>query len=165
MKQLLKNFTNYNLWANSKICYFLSAIDKTVNDEITNERIAIIQETVLKIWENEVIWYNRFNGDTTSKKPCENLNGGFEEFQKMFLDQSHRLVSYAASLDDSQLNSDFEYSNPNGEKFKTQLYRVIMHCVNHSTYLRGQVVTMLRSIGYENLSSLDLETYLKEGQN
>ena len=165
MKKLLKNYTNYNLWANSKICYFLSAINETVNDVIMNDRITIINETVYKIWDNETIWYNRFNGDTTSKNTSENFNGSFIEFQKKFLDQSHRLVSYAASLDDSQLNSDFEYSNPNGEKFKTQLYRVIMHCVNHSTYLRGQVVTMLRSIGYENLSSLDLETYLKEGQN
>jgi len=165
MKQLLKNYTNYNLWANSKICYFLSAIDETVNDEITYDRITIIKETVYKIWDNETIWYNRFNGYTTTKKPRENFNCGFEEFQKMFLDQSHRLVAYAASLDESQLNSDFEYSNPNGEKFKTQLYRVIMHCVNHSIYLRGQIATMLRNVGYENLSSLDLETYLQEGHH
>ena len=165
MKQLLKNYTNYNLWANSKICYFISAIDETVNDEITNDRVMIIKESVYKIWDNETIWYNRFTRDATSKNPADNFNGSFIEFQKKFLDQSHRLVSYAASLDDSQLNSDFEYSNPAGEKFKTQLYRVIMHCVNHSTYLRGQIVTMLGSIGYENLSSLDLETYLKEGQN
>ena len=165
MKQLLKNYTNYNLWANSKICYFLSAIDETVNDEITYDRITIIKETVYKIWDNETMWYNRFNGDITPKKPGENFDGSFEKFRKKFLDQSHRLVAYAASLDDSQLNSDFEYSNPNGEKYKTQLYRVIMHCVNHSTFLRGQIVTMLRNVGYENLSSLDLETYLKEGHN
>ena len=164
MKQLLKNYTSYNLWANSKICYFISAIDETVNDEILSDRVTIIKDTVSKIWDTETICYKWFTGDTTSKNSVENFNGSFIEFQKKFLDQSHRLVVYAASLDESQLNSDFEYSTPDGEKFKTQLYRVIIHCVNHSTFLRGQVVTMLRNVGYENLSSLGLENYLKEGQ-
>jgi len=115
-----------------------------------------------QIWDAETAWYNRFTGNTLQNKPSEDFNGDFKELKKKFLQQSQNLALYALSLNDNQLNEDFEYSNEKGEKFKTKLYRVILHCVNHSTFLRSQILTMFRSIGYRDYSPIDLETYFKE---
>jgi uncharacterized damage-inducible protein DinB len=45
---------------------------------------------------------------------------------------------------------------------QNKLYEIIMHCMNHSTFHRGQIVTMLRTAGVTNLFSTDLITYYRE---
>jgi uncharacterized damage-inducible protein DinB len=124
--------------------------------------LSSIKEIISQIRDDETQWYERFSGNKNSIKPGESFKGSFKEFQKNFLDQSHKLVLFTSSLDDNQLNVDFEYLNTDGEKFSTHLYRVIMHCVNNSTFLRGQIITLLKNLGYDNLSPIDLETYIKE---
>jgi uncharacterized damage-inducible protein DinB len=162
MKQLIINYTKFNLWANSKICYFLSALDEPVIDETLIENLPSMKGLVEQIWDAETTFYNRFTGNTSQNKPRKDFKGDFKELERKFLQQSQNLALYALSLNDNQLNEDFEYSNEKGEKFKTQLYRVILHCVNHSTFLRGQILTIFRSLGYRDYSPIDLETYFKE---
>lgn len=164
MKQLIINYTKFNLWANSKICYFLSALDEPVIDETLIENLPSMKGLVEQIWDAETTFYNRFTGNTSQNKPRKDFKGDFKELERKFLQQSQNLALYALSLNDNQLNEDFEYSNEKGEKFNTQLYRVILHCVNHSTFLRGQILTMFRSLGYKDYSPIDLETYFKEGK-
>jgi len=162
MKQLIINYTKFNLWANSKICYFLSVLEEPVLDKKLIDNLPSMKGVVEQIWDAETTFYNRFTGNKAQSKPSEDFNGDFKELKKKFLQQSQNLALYALSLNDNQLNEDFEYSNEKGEKFKTKLYRVILHCVNHSTFLRSQILTMFRSIGYRDYSPIDLETYFKE---
>lgn len=162
MKQLIINYTKFNLWANSKICYFLSVLEEPLLDKKIIDNLPTIKGVVYQIWDAETAFYNRFTGNIIKNKPSEDFKGDFRELKRNFLQQSQNLALYALSLDDNQLNEEFEYSNDKGEKFKTQLYRVIMHCVNHSTFLRSQILTMLRSLGYKDYSPVDLETYFKE---
>lgn len=162
MKQLIINYTKFNLWANSKICYFLSVLDEPLLDEKLIDNLPSMKGVICQIWDAETTWYNRFTGSTIQNKPGEDFKGDLKELKSKFLQQSQNLALYALSLNDSQLNKDFEYSNEKGEKFNTQLYRVILHCVNHSTFLRGQILTMFRSLGYRDYSPIDLETYFKE---
>jgi uncharacterized damage-inducible protein DinB len=140
----------------------LSALDEPVIDETLIENLPSMKGVICQIWDDETTWYNRFIGNTSQNKPRKDFKGDFKELKSKFLQQSQNLALYALSLNDNQLNEDFEYSNEKGEKFKTQLYRVILHCVNHSTFLRGQILTMFRSLGYRDYSPIDLETYFKE---
>ncbi|MFL5753274.1 MAG: DinB family protein, partial [Bacteroidia bacterium] len=64
--------------------------------------------------------------------------------------------------DDAYFLSSTEYKNTKGEPFNTSNSGIIMHCMNHSTFHRGQLVTMLRGLGYEGaVDSTDLISYLR----
>ena len=162
MKQLIINYTKFNLWANSKICYFLSVLDEPLLDKKLIDNLPSMKGVVDQIWDAETTFYNRFTGNTAENTPSKEFNGDFKELKRKFLQQSQNITLYALSLDDNQLKKDFEYSNEEGEKFKTQLYRIVLHCVNHSTFLRGQILTIFRDLGYRDYSPIDLETYFKE---
>ncbi len=162
MKQLIINYTKFNLWANSKICYFLSVLEEPMLDKKLIDNLPSMKDVVCQIWDAETTFYNRFTGNTAENTPSEDFNGDFKELKRKFLQQSQNLTLYALSLDDNQLKEDFEYSNEEGEKFNTQLYRIVLHCVNHSTFLRGQILTIFRDLGYRDYSPIDLETYFKE---
>ena len=52
---------------------------------------------------------------------------------------------------------DFIY--PNGRHGQMIFWQTFSHFVNHATYHRGQLVTMLRQTGFSNFSNTDLATY------
>jgi uncharacterized damage-inducible protein DinB len=48
---------------------------------------------------------------------------------------------------------------PMGGEGQMEFQQTFSHVVNHSTYHRGQLVTLLRQTGFTQLSSTDLATY------
>jgi len=39
---------------------------------------------------------------------------------------------------------------------------MIMHCMNHSTYHRGQIITLLRELGATEIPGTDMIAYIRE---
>ena len=55
---------------------------------------------------------------------------------------------FLAAVNDEQLKGEIRYTNTRGEAFALPLWQPVLQLVNHSTYHRGQLVTMLRQMGY-----------------
>jgi uncharacterized damage-inducible protein DinB len=45
--------------------------------------------------------------------------------------------------------------------YELQYYQIFGHVFNHSTYHRGQIVTMLRQAGFIGVHSIDMSTYFR----
>ncbi len=59
------------------------------------------------------------------------------------------------SLENEFFQSILTYRNLKGDQFSQPVYQVLHHIFNHSTYHRGQLVTMLRQVGLEKIPSTD----------
>lgn len=62
------------------------------------------------------------------------------------LGQSASLLQYVQSLPESALSGQYKFSIPYTGDFDLE-QADLQHCLNHSTYHRGQIVTMARTIG------------------
>jgi uncharacterized damage-inducible protein DinB len=199
MKDILTQYTNYNLWANEKLLGFIeSAIanDPSILDKELTSSFSTIRKTVYHIYYAELVWYKRLRGESLvfNKEELENIalngsplpggvpdglggsesnplsggvpdgRGGFSEFKKLFLSQSQDFIDYVKTLDDEKLSSGFEYKSTEGTAYENKIWESIHHCMNHSTFHRGQLITMLRNVGYTDLSSTDFITYIREGK-
>ena len=58
--------------------------------------------------------------------------------------------------------SSNNYKDTRGNSHTNTHWEMIMHCMNHSTYHRGQIVTILREGGVTTIPSTDLIAYLRE---
>ena len=61
------------------------------------------------------------------------------------LEQSQR--EFLAGVTDGALDRAVSYENPPGRVWTYPLGQMLQHVVNHSTYHRGQVITLLRQLG------------------
>ena len=160
MKQHLLSLTKYNLWANTVICSFIS---KLTTEQFTQKLISSfenIKETVYHVWGAEYIWLERLNGISLSSFP-EDFSGSFNDFQSQFLDNSQKLIDYIESKNIDELNNVIDYSNLKGDKFSNNISNIITHVCNHSTFHRGQIVTLLRNVGMTDLSPTDFIFYTR----
>ena len=65
---------------------------------------------------------------------------------------------YIQTLIPDRLNDDVSYTNTRGERYSYALWRQMLHVINHSSYHRGQVTTLLRQMGAEPVGT-DLLVY------
>lgn len=154
MKEQLLSLTKFNLWANTVICSFLSKLTPEQFEHKLISSFDSIKETFYHIWGAEQIWLDRLNGNSPSSFSDE-FTGSFNEFQANFLDKSHNFIDYIESKSDEELLNKINYSNLKGDKFSNTIVNIILHVCNHSTFHRDQIVTMLRNIGFTELSPTD----------
>jgi uncharacterized damage-inducible protein DinB len=154
-KQYFIELAEYNLWANTIVCGWLEQIsDEQWNNEIISS-FNSIQGTVLHTISAENAWLQRFK-----KEPFEWLQstykGSKEEHIKLWKENSTQLKAFIDAFDENDLNKNLDFKRLNGEAYSMPYYQLFAHVVNHATYHRGQLVTMLRQAGFKNISYTDL---------
>ncbi len=156
MQQLVK----YNVWANTKVAEILCTL---TTDELQLEIISSfssIQKTVLHIWDAEFIWLNRINGIpiTTFPSKAYSKNSAIDAFVNCSIDWQVLMENKS----DAYFDELCSYTNLQQKVFSNRIDEIVIHCMNHSTYHRGQLITMFRQLGKEQLSSTDFITFLRE---
>ena len=78
-------------------------------------------------------------------------------------DIDRRRQTFISGLTNDRLQELISYENLKGEQWEYSLGHMLQHVVNHSTYHRGQIVTMLRQLG-AGATSTDFLLYFDSQQ-
>lgn len=158
MDRILRQ-TNYNAWANTLVFDVIKTISEGTLMRPMGNSFSSICETLLHIWDAEFIWLNRLQGKpfnplpSNTWKPKEGLHG--------WIDCSNELHAYCRAQESIWWEKDARYLLLSGEEQSTPHVDVVMHVTNHSTFHRGQIITMLRQAGITDLPSTDLIAFLR----
>lgn len=161
MKKIILQYVQYNLWANKIIAQVIS--DKAINlldKEIPNS-FPSLRKTLLHIWDAENIWLTRLNNLPITDWPSKDASK-HASVLKNLINQSQDFLNFVESKNEDCLNTTIEYTNIKGEQFSQPVYTIIMHCMNHSTFHRGQLICMLRQMGFDDLPSTDLISFSRK---
>jgi uncharacterized damage-inducible protein DinB len=149
---MILKIAEYNNWANHLIAnYILEAGD--IIDQYIESSFPSIRKTVYHLWDAQVIWHKRLNGESFNSWPSKDFHGDFTEAVNGLHQSSGQLTEFVRSCADPKVQ--ISYHNIEGIKFTSTVEEIITHVVNHGTYHRGQLITMLRQVGYTNVGSTD----------
>jgi len=178
----IRDLYAYNLWANRRM---FSTLEKLNDQQFTSamqSSFPSIQESVMHILSAEWIWLMRWKGtspratvsDTTTASAMHSAlsNGGvaldsiatlsgLREFADSIEQQRQH---YLGTLNEGSLSARLHYTDMGGKEFSMPLGQLLQHVVNHGTYHRGQVTTLLRQVGAETIS-LDMVFFFREQQS
>ncbi len=134
----------YNDWANERMLNVLAGL----NDEQFTRSIVSsypsIRETLAHIAFAEWLWLARWKGMSPSAGP---ELSSFDALRDALRASAEERRVYLATLTDDAVASTLSYRSTEGDPFTAALGDTLIHCANHSTYHRGQLVTMLRQVG------------------
>ena len=162
MHHYISNLTHYNLWANAKLTGFLKELEPALLDKKITSSFNTIRKTLYHVWDAEAIWYNRINGSSFSDWPSKNFTGTNEDAFNGFIEQSGMFARFAENANEDILMRQIKYKSLEGKEYDNNISDIIVHTMNHSTFHRGQIITMLRNAGFTELSSTDYITYLRQ---
>lgn len=153
---------DYNRWANARTLESVAALAQEELDRKLGGSFPSVRETLVHIYAAEWIWLERWRGTSPKGLPSpdemKTLDGIKERWAKVEKDRSE----FARGLSDERLGDTISYFNLAGEGRKNRLGELFVHVVNHSSYHRGQVATMLRQLERKPLST-DYVLYLDTG--
>ena len=163
MKELLLNYVRYNLWSNKRICDFLLQVEEQKLNLEINSSFSGIKKTCAHLLGAETVWATRLHGISPSLMPkYEELS--MSEIAKQWQSKSAEIIDYVAGKTEDELKQMLSYKNIAGQSFTSAIHDILQHVVNHGTYHRGQVITMLRQIGYTKLFPTDYIAFCREEQ-
>jgi uncharacterized damage-inducible protein DinB len=163
MKEFLLDYIRYNFWANQRITkYIIDHCSAEQTDQEVASSFPSLKKTLLHIYGAEAIWLQRLIGDSPTVWKGSSFSGGMVELVEEISSVDREFIDFAQSCGEAFLLSPFKYNNLEGKEFTNTRAEAILHCVNHSSYHRGQLISMLRQLGFTQLFSTDYISYCRE---
>jgi len=161
MKKLLLQYAAYNVWANQKMVDCISNLaDEQVRKEI-NSSFKSIYATLLHLLDAETIWWQRVKLKEQIEVPSVHFNGSLLELGNELLKQSKQWKEWIDLATEAALEHEFIYRNSKKEQFKQPVCEVLLHLFNHQSYHRGQLITMFRQVGLEQVPNTDFSSFVR----
>ncbi|MBW7935180.1 MAG: DinB family protein [Gemmatimonadaceae bacterium] len=150
----------YNQWANALMWDAAAALTAAQRETIIPSSFPSVHKTLAHIASAEWIWLQRWLGESPSAPPAWAIAGDFAAVRAELTAVETARDAYLDSLGDEDLAREVVYRTLAGAAGSNPLGELMRHVVNHSSYHRGQVATMLRQLG-ATPPSTDYVLYLR----
>lgn len=138
---------DYNAWANRRA---MDASEALTHEQFTKpmgSSFGSVRDTLAHICAAEWIWLERFQGRSPSALPSAGEFESVASLREKWSEQEARLLAFVGKLTQEDLDRVLEYNTLKFGVYRNPLWQSMQHVVNHGTYHRGQVTTMLRQLG------------------
>lgn len=161
LQSLLLSNLNYNAWANERIYSLLSELSQEELNRELNSSFKTVRKTFAHIGAAMQVWLTRLHGDSPVSLALQEADIPFPELYETMKQLNDDLIAFTHSKSDEDLKKEILYVNISGKSFSNITSDILLHTVNHSTYHRGQITTMLRELGKTRLLSTDYIAFMR----
>ena len=161
MLETIRLLMDYTRWADARM---FDAVSKLTPEQFTKDlgsSLKSVRDTTVHLASAQWIWLSRWNGivpkgmwNPVDYPDVVSVSAAREEL-------SRELGEFVAAQTEESLAKPLTYKNLKGDSFSYPLGQLMLHLVNHSTYHRGQVTTLIRQLGAQPVST-DLVVYYAE---
>lgn len=161
-KDYLQQIANYNYWANSKIIEWLQLINDQQWHQLIASSFSSISETAIHVVSAEKYWVDHWMHTPDPKFLSMEFKGTKNDLIEIWKRSSADFSSCVESYPVADYSRPVSFKYPKSSRTgQMAFWQTVVHAINHSTYHRGQLVTLLRQAGFINMSSLDMATYFQ----
>jgi uncharacterized damage-inducible protein DinB len=157
--QEIQTLCDYNRWANHRISDVCRALTSEQFTRELGSSFTSVRDTMVHIMLAEWIWLERCHGTSPAKfQP----GSDFPTLPAVLAHwESVDLRGYAASLSGNDLERIVHFRKLDSTANTSVLWQILQHVVNHGSYHRGQITTMLRQLAAKAVST-DLMAFYRE---
>jgi len=163
----IRSLYAYDHWANRRV---VAAARLLAPEDFTRDlrtSFGSVRGTLVHILGSKCFWLQLWRGDS-----LEEVVGREPEWEEArFADvavlearwsvEEHDLQLFLEGLTDERLKTRMAFQFVQGQPWEFSLAHLMQHVVNHSSYHRGQVITLLRQLG-QAPPATDFLEFLKE---
>ena len=154
---------DYHYWARDRVLDAVDALEPEQYVKDLGSSFKSVRDTVVHTYGAEWIWYSRWIGDAPSSLPDPEVFPDVASVRVPWKAQEEKVRLFVRSLASSdQLGRVFKYRLMNGQPAESAFAHMLQHVVNHASYHRGQITTMLRQLGAPAPKSQDMIFFFRE---
>ncbi len=158
-KEYLKALADYNIWTDNIIMEWLDQIDDRQWEQPVVSSFSSIKQTVLHMVSAKKIWIDFWTNVPDPAYLSAGFKGTKNELIGIWKKASVDLKNFMETFPEENYQQPITFKYPKGGEGRMAFWQTFPHFINHATYHRGQLVTMLRQAGFTGFTSTDLATY------
>ena len=138
---------DFNRWANDRA---LEAAEKLTAEQFTKDlqnSFPSVRDTLVHIMGAEWVWLERWRGNSPKSILTASEFPTVSSIRNRWAEIQRGQMEFLPGVTEDSLMKSIAYVNLKGERWEYPLWQMLQHLVNHSTYHRGQITTMLRLLG------------------
>jgi len=158
----LRLLLDYHYWGRDRL---LDAVEPLTAEQFTRDMgssFKSIRDTLAHLYFAEWAWYSRWVGHSPTQWPDLARFGDLATLRQGWNENEANVRAFVEHLDETGIERVIEYKLLNGQPGATPFWQMLQHVVNHGSYHRGQVTTMLRQMGAAPGKSMDLIAFYRE---
>jgi uncharacterized damage-inducible protein DinB len=156
IQKISTRFLRYNFWANERLTSWLMTLHREIVYEKTGSSFGTIDRTLQHILSGQIYWYTIITKGQIHEFHQPEKENAVEQVIADLVSSSLQLVDELSLFNDEKLIEIIRASDSSQSR-----YEYILHVVNHSSYHRGQIVTMCRALGITTeIPVTDYDAYL-----
>jgi uncharacterized damage-inducible protein DinB len=152
---------DYNSWANHRTLEACAALNDEQFTRDLHSSFRSVRDTLVHIMLVEWLWRERWLGRSPDKYPPASDFPNLESVRRRWAEVERNLLEYVAALKPEDIDRVIAHKTTAGVPQSAPLSQILQHLVNHGTYHRGQVATMLRQLDAKPIGT-DLIVFYRE---
>jgi uncharacterized damage-inducible protein DinB len=152
----LETLLDYHYWARDLV---LDATEPLTPEQFVRDLASSfrsIRDTLAHTYSAEWVWNSRWQGvSPTALLPPEQFPD-VSSIRGAWSANEGKVRAFVNGLGEEGVNRVFEYRLLSGQPGRSTFSQILQHVVNHASYHRGQVTTMLRQLGAAPPKGMDL---------
>jgi uncharacterized damage-inducible protein DinB len=120
-----------------------------------------VRDTCAHTYAAEWAWYSRWQGTSPTALLPPDQFPDVTSLRQQWTELETKMRVFLESLGEPGIHKVFEYTFLNGQPGATVFWQMLQHVVNHASYHRGQVTTLLRQLGVAPPKSMDLIAFYR----
>jgi uncharacterized damage-inducible protein DinB len=153
---------DYHYWARDRL---LQAVEPLTPEQLSlriESSFPSVHETLVHLWGAEVIWLRRWEGDSPTALPAGDGVTNLASIRRVWAEEETKLRALLERLGEDGVTRPMEYRTFDGKPYVQPFWQMLLHLVNHGSYHRGQVTTMLRQLGVQPPKQMDFSAFCRE---
>jgi uncharacterized damage-inducible protein DinB len=157
----LQTLLDYHYWARDRL---LDAVEPLAADQFRHElgsSFTSIRDTIAHLHAAEWAWYSRWNGESpTALLPADRF-ADVSAIRAAWKDLESQVRDFVARNGEAGVDKVYEFRLLSGAPGSAPFWQMLQHLVNHASYHRGQVTTMLRQLGAPPGKPMDMIAFYR----
>lgn len=156
----LEMLFTYNRWANNRVLDAAEPLSDELLQRDLKSSFPSIHATLVHMVGAEWVWLERWQGRSPTAFPADRLPtvADIRHYWKTVEDGQRAVLG---ALDTAGLERRLAFRSFAGKDCNDRIGDTMQHVVNHASYHRGQVTTMMRQVGAKP-GGTDYITFLRE---
>ncbi|HEY5615455.1 MAG TPA: DinB family protein [Bacteroidota bacterium] len=157
----IKILFDFDKWATNRILEIVATLPEDLYSKSLNSSHGGIRGTLVHTFSADWVWLERWKGNNPTVFIKEEDIPTFPLLNERWAKLRNDMDGFVASLNEEKIQAGLSYKDMKGNPYTQLLWQQMQHLINHSTYHRGQVVTMLRQVGVKPVAT-DLIAYYRQ---
>jgi uncharacterized damage-inducible protein DinB len=161
-KSDLQTLLDFHYWARDRV---LDAVAALAPDQYTRDlggSFKSVRDTLVHLYSAEWAWYQRWQGTSPAAMLRFDDYPDLATLREAWTAHEQKMRAHLDTLGDRDITRVISYRLFSGQAGASPFWQMLQHMVNHGSYHRGQVTTMLRQLGAKPPASVDMITYYRE---